>query len=61
MIKSIIAVFFLITAIIAAFSMFTLMGKIEKKTDPAILRKLHKIAGWSFGLVLLVLAYLKTI
>lgn len=42
--KSIIAVFFLLAALTAAFAMLTLMGKAEKKTGPETLRKIHKDA-----------------
>ena len=56
MIKTILAAVFLLAALASAFSMFTLMGKTEKKTDPATLRRIHRVAGWFFGLLLLVLA-----
>jgi len=55
LIKSIIALFLLIAALTSAFSMFTLLGKAEKKADPAVLRKVHRTAGFVFGLLLLVL------
>jgi hypothetical protein len=58
LIKSIIALFLLITASTAAFSMLTLLGKAEKKTDPAVLRKIHRSAGFVFCLLLLVLIVL---
>jgi cytochrome c553 len=54
--KSIIAVFFLLAALTAALAMLTLMGKMERKTGPETLRKIHKRAGFVFGLLLLVLS-----
>ena len=41
LIKSIIALLLLIAALTAALSLLTLLGKSEKKTDPAVLRKIH--------------------
>jgi len=58
LIKSLIAVLFLAAAATAAFSMLTLMGKVEKKADPLKLRKLHKLAGFTFGVLLLILSVL---
>ena len=56
LIKTILALFFLMAALASSFSMFVLLGKTEKKADPATLRRIHRIAGWFFGLLLLVLA-----
>jgi len=56
LLKSIIAIFFLTAAVIAALAMLTLMGKMERKTSPETLRKIHKRAGFVFGLFLLVLS-----
>ena len=56
LLKSIIAIFFLGAALTAAWAMLTLMGKMEKKTSPETLRKIHKGAGFCFGVLLLVLS-----
>ena len=56
LLKSIIAIFFLGTALTAALAMLTLMGKMERKTGPETLRKIHKRAGFVFGFLLLVLS-----
>lgn len=53
--KSLIAGGLFVAALFAAFSMFILLGKIEKKANPEILKKIHRIAGWIFVLFLLVL------
>ncbi len=55
--KSILAVLFLITALIALLSMLTLMGKTDKKIKPNTLRKMHKTSGFLFLLLLLVISY----
>ena len=55
--KSILAVFFLITALIALLSMLTMMGKTEKKSSPNTLRKMHKISGFLFLILLFVISY----
>jgi mono/diheme cytochrome c family protein len=56
LLKSIIAVFFLGAALVAALAMLTLMGKMERKSGPETLRKIHKRAGFVFGLLLLILS-----
>jgi mono/diheme cytochrome c family protein len=56
LLKSIIAIFFLLAALTAALAMLTSMGKMERKTSPETLRKIHKSAGFAFGLLLLVLS-----
>jgi len=53
--KSLIAAGFLIAALSAAFSMFILLGRTEKKANPETFKKVHRIAGWTFALLLLVL------
>ncbi|UCE42898.1 MAG: cytochrome c [Candidatus Aminicenantes bacterium] len=58
LIKSILALFLLATAVSAVISMFTIMGKAEKKADPKTLRKIHKISGRIFLLLLLPLIIL---
>jgi len=57
-IKSIIAVVFIAISLSAAFSMLTLMGRVEKKTSPERLRRLHRLAGYLFAMLLLGLSAL---
>ena len=56
MLKSLLAILFLGAALTAAAAMLTMMGKLEKKTDPLILKKVHKIAGYAFAVLLVVLS-----
>jgi len=56
MLKSLLAILFLGAALTAAAAMLTMMGKLEKKTDPLTLKKIHKIAGYAFAILLLVLS-----
>jgi mono/diheme cytochrome c family protein len=58
LLKSILAVFLLIAAAVAAISMFTIMGKPGKTADPKSLRKTHKISGWLFLILLIPLVSL---
>ncbi|MFZ2054441.1 MAG: cytochrome c [Candidatus Aminicenantales bacterium] len=58
LVKSIVAVVFLIFALSAALSMLILMGRPEKKTSPERLRRLHRLAGYLFALLLLGLSAL---
>ena len=57
--KSILAIFFLLAAIIAVISMLSLMGKTEKerKTSAKLLRKTHKGSGFAFTGLLLLISY----
>ena len=55
--KSILGVFFMLFGLIALLTMLTLMGRSEKKSNPATLRKIHKIFGFLFFILLLVLSY----
>ena len=57
--KSILAIFFLLAAIIAVITMLSLMGKTEKerKTSAQLLRKMHKGSGFVFSGFLLVISY----
>ncbi|MFC2157261.1 c-type cytochrome [Acidobacteriota bacterium] len=57
MIKSLLGIAFFIFALIAFFSMLTLMGKTEKKMKPQNLRLIHKTAGFIFLLLLLILSF----
>ncbi|NIM58929.1 MAG: c-type cytochrome [Candidatus Aminicenantes bacterium] len=57
--KSVLAIFFLLAAIVAVISMLSLMGKTEKerKTSAQLLRKMHKGSGFVFTGLLLVISY----
>lgn len=57
LIKSILSIVFLISGLVAIICMLTLMGKTEKKVSAAFLRKLHKISGFVFFALLLVISY----
>ena len=57
-IKSIIGGILFIAGLFALLSMLSLMGKTERKSSPKSLRKLHKISGLVFTLLLLVNSYL---
>jgi len=56
-IKSILATIFLVVGMVAAFCMMTLMGKKDKKLNAAFLRRMHKIFGFIFVILLLVISY----
>jgi cytochrome c2 len=58
LLKSIIAVFFFVLALAAGLSMLTMMGRPERQTSPEKLRKIHRITGYLFALVLLGLSAL---
>jgi len=55
--KSILAIFFLLAAIIAVISMLSLMGKAERKVSAQLLRKMHKSSGFVFTGLLLLISY----
>jgi cytochrome c2 len=55
--KSILAIFFLLAAIIAVISMLSLMGKAERKVSTQLLRKMHRVAGFVFSGLLLLISY----
>jgi mono/diheme cytochrome c family protein len=57
-IKTILALILFLTGLSSLFSMMALMGKQDKKTSPATLKKIHKISGIIFSLLLLALAVL---
>jgi len=57
MVKSILAVFFLLAALIAVICMLSLMGKAERKVSAQLLRKMHKGSGFVFTGLLLVISY----
>ncbi len=56
--KVILGTIFFLSGLGATLTMLTLMGRAEKKTSPATLRKLHKFFGFIFFLLLLVLAFM---
>jgi len=55
--KSILAIILVGFGLIAAVSMLTLMGRMERKISPVFLRRLHKIAGGIFALMFLAISY----
>jgi hypothetical protein len=56
--KTILGTGLLAAALTSFLSMMTLMGKPEKKTDPAKLKKIHRAAGIVIGILLVPLIYL---
>jgi cytochrome c len=58
MLKSILAIALLVMGIGAALAMMISMGRAEKKASPSTLRKVHRTAGYLFGMLLLILAVL---
>ena len=56
--KTILGTAFIAAALTSFLSMMTLMGKPEKKTDPAKLRKIHRAAGIVISILLVPLIYL---
>ena len=58
MIKSILATFFLIAGLVAVVCMLALMGKTERKVSSQLLRKMHRVAGFVFTGLLLLISYL---
>ncbi len=57
-IKTIIAGILFIAGLFALLTMLSLMGKTEQKSSPKSLRRLHRISGFIFTLLLLVNSYL---
>lgn len=57
-IKSIVAGILFIAGLFALLTMLSLMGKTERKSSPKSLRRLHKISGLIFTILLLVNGYL---
>ena len=56
-IKSLMAIVFLFTGLIAVLTMFILMGRTNLKIDANFLRKMHKASGFIFFILLLVISY----
>jgi cytochrome c len=57
LLKSLLALFFLLAAFAAVLTMLSLMGKTERKLSAHFLRRLHKGAGFVFALLLLIISY----
>jgi len=57
LLKSIMGLIFFAAALGAALSMLTLMGRQNRKMKPSLLKILHKINGYIFLLLLLVISY----
>jgi len=57
LLKSILATVFLLAGIIAVICMFSLMGKTERKVSATFLRRTHKVAGFVFSILLIVISY----
>jgi len=55
--KSILAYIFLLAAIIAVITMLSLMGKAERKVSAQLLRKIHRVAGFVFTGLFLLISY----
>lgn len=55
--KSILAIFLILTGLIAVICMLTLMGRAERKISAVFLRRMHKGAGAAFVVLLLVTSY----
>jgi cytochrome c len=60
LIKSIMATVLLLSGLCAALAMLISMGRVEKKTSPVTLRKVHRASGYIFALLLLGLAIMGT-
>jgi cytochrome c2 len=55
--KSILATVFLAAGLVATLLMLALMGRAERKVSPVVLRRLHKIFGGIFLVLLVVISY----
>jgi cytochrome c2 len=56
--KTLLAMLFVVAGLTAALSMLTLMGKAERKMGVMALRNTHRVAGYAFAVLLVVLAIL---
>ncbi len=56
-VKSILAIFFLLAGLVAVLCMMALMGRAERKISAVFLRRMHKIAGAVFTILLLIISY----
>lgn len=57
LIKSIMAIFFLLAALVAIICMLNLMGRTERKISATLLRRMHKGAGFVFTVLYFVISY----
>lgn len=57
LLKSVLSVIFLLVGIATVVSMLTLMGKTDRKANPTVLRRLHKIFGAVFLILFLIISY----
>lgn len=57
LLKSILATFFMLTGLIAVICMLTLMGRSDLKISTTILRRLHKVSGFVFFILLIIISY----
>lgn len=58
LLKSILALVFLVSMLSASLSMLALMGRTEKKERPEKWRRFHRLAGYLFALLLVTLSFL---
>jgi mono/diheme cytochrome c family protein len=58
LLKSLIATALVAVGSVAFLSMMALMGRAERKGDPGQLRKVHRVSGWLFVLVLVPLVFM---
>ncbi len=56
--KSILSIFLIFLTLSAMFTMFEVFGRTEKKFNIEKLKKIHRINGWLYALLYLVIAYL---
>ena len=55
--KSILSLILLGSTLIAFFTMFELMGRKEKRFNPKLLRTVHRINGYCFLILFIILSY----
>jgi len=60
LVKSILAIFFLLAGLVAVITMLSLMGKAERKISANLLKKMHKGSGFVFTGLFLVISYFCT-
>lgn len=57
LIKSILGTIFFLAGLVAISTMFSIMGKQERKVSATILRRIHRTAGFTFLILMLVISY----
>lgn len=57
LIKSILGTIFFLAGLVAITTMFSIMGKQERKIPATTLRKIHRTAGFTFLVLMLVISY----